>query len=261
MFPPMRIIALAIALACAGATAHAQGYSPAAKRVLDRARAATGGAGWNLLRGWHEVGWQGGARYECWIDPIRYGRREERREQGGLRVRGFNGAGDWEIPPVGPATGTGDRSVIAKARTEAFFAGHLFYFPGRYDASGEHLGVRRSGAEAYDVLSIRPWGGHARELWFSRGSHLLTRMVDRSGPWPVTVELSDYRRVGPVMVAFRYSVDDADPVGVRDRLVERLSFDVADRSVFSLPRPTTEAAGRHLASVEDERVGAARGRD
>jgi len=55
--------------------------------------------------------------------------------------------------------------------------------------------------------------------------------VDRSGGKPVTVELSDYRKVGPVRVAFRFEVE-----GGEARQVETLTFAPADRDLFSLPR-------------------------
>ena len=62
-------------------------------------------------------------------------------------------------------------------------------------------------ASVFDVVEVKPYGGKARELWFDRRSHLLGRIVDRSGPRPVTVSLSDYRRVGPVQVAMRFTVE------------------------------------------------------
>jgi hypothetical protein len=241
-FPLRKLsVTVGLALACAAlaATAQAQGYSAAAQRVLERAIAASGGAAnWNLLRGWHETGRQGGARYETWLDPLRYGVRVETHEPAGLRVHGFNGAGDWQILPTGAVTGVVDHATLAEARTNAFFNVNGFFYPGRFDARGEFLGVRQSGGRAFDVLEVKPWGGKPRELWFDRRDHLLSRMVDRAGPRPVTVELSDYRRVGPVRVAFRFTTNDGNPADAQERQVDSLAFPPADRAMFSLPRPT-----------------------
>src|SRR5690606_1194144 len=61
----------------AGLAAHAR-VSPPAQKVLNRARAVTGGeSAWNAVRGLHETGQDGEARYERWLDPLRYGLRIE----------------------------------------------------------------------------------------------------------------------------------------------------------------------------------------
>ncbi|HEX3699359.1 MAG TPA: hypothetical protein VHV27_01670 [Phenylobacterium sp.] len=239
-----RALFFAAVLALAGPSAHAAqtiGYSPAAQRVLTRARAAAGGAGWNLLRGWHEVGLQGGVRYEAWLDPLRYGLRVELHDPAGLDVHGFNGAGEWRIRASGAVTGVDVRTLPSAARTEAFFDLHGYFYPGRFDASGDYLGVRNAGGHAFDVVRVKPWGGQARELWFDRRSHLLARTVARDGARAVVVELSDYRKVGPIRIAFRETPEDAAFAPAEDRQLQGLDFRPADRARFSLPRPTAEA--------------------
>jgi hypothetical protein len=231
------LAALTAALACAAGVADAEIYSPAAQHVLARARAATGGDGWNILRGMHETGQLGGVHYERWLDPLRYGARLETYEPKGKHVHGFNGGGDWQILPDGAVTGVDDRATVAQARTDAFFAVNAFFYTGRFDAHGVLLGVRKVGNRAFDVVQIQPVGGKPRELWFDRRTHLLGRIVDRTGPQPVTVEVSDYRRVGPVLVAFTYATEGGGPAHTQDRQIESLDFRPADRSLFSLPRP------------------------
>ena len=240
MTPRLRTSLCALALlaalgasASARAEARVQGYSRAAQKVLTQARAATGGNGWNLLRGWRETGHDGGLAYEAWLDPLRYGLRIEVHDgAGGVRTHGFNGQGAWQIAPGGATTGTGDGPAVVEARTEAFFRVGGFFYSGRFDAAGRYLAQRSAGGHSFDVVEVKPWGGRARELWFDRKSHLLTRMVDRSGPKPVTIEVSDYRKVGPVKVAFRYTSSAGDT-----RSIEALTFTPADRNIFSLPRP------------------------
>jgi hypothetical protein len=245
-------LALVFALAGAPAGAHAarhskppQGYSAAAQAVLAQARAAQGGSGWNLLRGWRETGHIGpalahggavGVPYESWFDILRYGMRLETHEPAGLAVQGFNGQGYWRIEPSGATVPVDDRIAVEQARTAAFLGARGYFYPGRFDAHGELLGVRQAGGRAFDVVSVEPYAGRPRELWFDRAGHLLARIVDRSGAQPVTTELSDYRRVGPIRVAFHVTV--RGPGGaVEERQVDTVIFAAPDRSTFGLPRP------------------------
>jgi hypothetical protein len=223
---------LGLALSLVAAQAGAQGYSRTAQRVLAQARAAAGGAAWNKLRGWHEVGRRDGLGYEAWLDPLRYGMRVETREPAGLAIHGFNGLGDWRITAAGAVTGVDVTKTVSAARTEAFYDVHGYFYPGRFDARGEYLGLRRLDGRAFEVVMVKPWGAEPRELWFDRKSHLLARLVDRGGPKPVVVSFSDYRKVGAVRVAFRIAGEDGGPV----RELESLDFTPIDRARFSLPR-------------------------
>ncbi|MFL5295603.1 MAG: hypothetical protein ACJ798_04395 [Phenylobacterium sp.] len=228
-----------VLLAFAGvaqAEAWKQGYSRQAQQVLMRGRGAAGGAAWNYLRGWHETGREGGVPYEAWYDPIRYGMRVERRGPAGLDVRGFNGLGAWRITPAGVASGTGDPGPVGEARSEAFFAMEGFYFSGRFDAAGRYLGPRRADGKSFEAVEVKPYAAPPRELWFDRSTGLLSRIVARVGGRTVITQLSDYRKVGPVRVAFRAVTDDG--LGGRtERIVESVSFTPPDRALFSLPRP------------------------
>ena len=98
-------------------------------------------------------------------------------------------------------------------------------------------GERRANGRSFEVLLVEPWGAAARELWFDRGTGLLGRMVQRGPGKPLTVELSDYRKVGPLKVAFRFVSDDGPGGTVRVRQVRSLDFTPADRAMFSLPAP------------------------
>ena len=232
------VLALAcLALISVGGTARAQ-YSRPAERVLTRAFAATGGSGWYMLRGWHETGRKGGLAYESWIDPLRYGLRTETRDAQGLRIHGFNGQAEWEVGPDGAITAVNDHPTLTKARTEAFFAASCFLFRGRFDARGDYVGVRSLGGRSLDVVRIQPWGGERRELWFDQKSGLLVRIVDRTGPRATAVRVSDYRKVGPVLIPFSLAPEakgaNLDPL-MRQR--ETLVFAPASRDRFSLNRP------------------------
>lgn len=243
------VLAAALALACAvpagaaGARPRvmADGYSRPAEQVLADARKASGGTGWNLLRGLHETGHDvrpgGDVRFETWVDPLRYGMRIERHEPAGLHIEGFNGQGDWQILPDGRTIGIDDRGAVETMRTEAFLAAGGVFYTSRFEAHGELIGVKTLGGHAFDVLNVQPWGGTPRELWFDHRTHLLARIVDRTGPQPVITELSDYRRVGPVTIAFHRRIRGPGPAAIDDRQLDSVIFTPADRALFSLPRP------------------------
>jgi hypothetical protein len=79
------------------------------------------------------------------------------------------------------------------------------------------VGVRRLGGRAFEVVEVQPWGGLPRELWFDQRTHLLARMIDRSGPAPVVYAVSDYRRSGAVLVPFRIAPEPGSPASAQPR--------------------------------------------
>ncbi len=241
---PIRPLILCLALLTGLATAAQAQISPPAQRVISRAFAASGGSGWYLLRGWRETGRRGGLAYESWIDPLRYGMRVETRAPEGLRIEGFNGQAVWQVRPDGAITAVNDHATLAQARTEAFFAAHCYLFPGRFDARGDYLGVRRLQGRSYEVIRMQPWNGEPRELWFDQRTRLLARIVDRTGRRASALRITDYRRVGPLLVPFRLAPEGGDAPGALARQRESLVFTPADRGVFSLDR------GEALAKVQ-----------
>jgi hypothetical protein len=213
----------------AAKTKDAIGYSRPALDVIAAARKATGGPGWDLLRGWHEMGRENGQAYQAWLDPVRYGLRVELHEADGVRTFGFNGGGAWEISAAGQVTGTADPLQVGRARTEAFFRTMGWLWPGRFDAHGALVGLRRAEGRSFQVLEVQPYAGELRELWFDAQTHRLDRIVDRRVP-AAPVRFSDYCKAGPVWVPFHTEAPGAD------RQVETVAFAPADRTLFSLPR-------------------------
>jgi len=225
----------ALATIMSAGVAQAQ-VAPAAKRVLDRARVASGGAAWSRIAGVHEVGTEGGARYERWADPLRFGVRTETDTPAGRVVRGYNGAGAWSQHPAGVNAAGEARPDLGEARSDAFFAAYGYLFPSRFDVRASYVGARRSEGRAFEVIKVQPNGGAPRDLWFDRKTGLLWRMVERTGPQPATVEMSDYRRVGAVMVPFRFTTFGGGAPRPLERKIETVEFKSADRALFSLPR-------------------------
>ena len=234
---------VAVAVLAAGA-AQAQN-SPAAQRVLDKARAASGGsAGWNMLRGVHEVSEEAGKPVERWLDPLRYGLRQETRTDSGAKlIQGYNGAAEWRILASGAATGSDRGPYLAKVRGEAFFAAYGYFYPSRFDLRSSHEGVRQHQGRSYEVLRVQPAGGAPRDLWFDARSRLLGRMVEHDGQGrPTTYEISDYRRVGAVMIPFRVAMSGGGLAAPRERVLSKVDFLPVDRAMFSLPPPAPPTA-------------------
>jgi hypothetical protein len=227
----------ATAAAALAPKALAQPAPGGAQAVLARARAASGGGAWTTLRGLHETGMQDGRPYERWVDVLRWGDRLDTGAAGpGRRTYGYNGFGAW-WRPVGTRTEPGgEREVLLRARTEAFLAAYGFYFSGRFDQRNGYVGGREAGGRRYTVVWVQPAGGEQCDLWFDQSAGLLARIVDR-GQRARTVELSDYRRVGRLMLPFKRVTYGGDLNRPSERIAERVEAAAPDRALFSLPRP------------------------
>ncbi|OHB29177.1 MAG: hypothetical protein A2790_17155 [Phenylobacterium sp. RIFCSPHIGHO2_01_FULL_69_31] len=233
----VRTILVALAAlwaAMAGGVAQAQ-YAPEAVRVMERARAATGGAAWARVAGVHEVGTEEGFRHERWADPLRFGLRTDVAGPAGRVVRGYNGAGAWSLHPAGANVSGEPAPDLRAARTDAYVAGYGYYFRSRFDARASYVGQRRADGRAFEVVKVHPNGGAARELWFDRKTGLLGRIVEAEGAKPLTVEVSDYRKVGALSVPFRFVTMGGGLAKPRTRVLETVQFAPVDRALFSLP--------------------------
>lgn len=220
----------------AGGVAQAQ-YAPEAVRVLERARAATGGAAWGRIGGVHEVGIEGGHRFERWADPLRFGVRTDTGTPAGLVVRGYNGAGAWSLHPANVSTAGEAAPDLAAARSDAYVAGYGYFFRSRFDARASFVGARRADGRNFEVVRVHPNGGQPRDLWFDRKTGLLGRIVAGAGQKPLIVEVSDYRRVAGLMVPFKAVTYGGALSKPRERVLEAVEFKAASREIFSLPRP------------------------
>lgn len=232
-----RLFLFLLALFVFSASAAVAQHAPGSWEVLRRAQAASGGAAaWNAFRGLHETGTEDGVSYERWLDGLRYGDRLTLKAPGGERRYGYNGSGAW-WRPVGSGTWRGSEiELLRRARSEAFFGGYAYYFQGRFDLRSGFVGERQSGGQAYTVIWVHPSGGEPRDLWFDRKTGLLARMVDRTGDRPRTVELSDYRKVGKLLLPFKQVMYGGELTKPRERRIEKIEAVTPDRALFSLPR-------------------------
>ncbi|WP_309643103.1 hypothetical protein [Phenylobacterium sp.] len=224
-----------VAAALMSALPAAAQNSPAAQRVLDKAKAASGARGWNALRALHQVGKDNDAPFERWCDPVRYGVRTETGVGAAKHVEAYNGAADWRMLASGLVVGSADRAVLAEVRSDAFFCAHAYFFPSRFDLRSSHAGRRESGGRTYDVLKVQPVGGEPRDLWFDQRTGMLGLIVDETGPRQGRMELSDYRRVGSVLIPFRATTYGGGRSSPQVRVLERVDLTPVERALFSAP--------------------------
>lgn len=221
------LIALA---ALAAVSASPVPRPPEAGTVLAAAKAAAGGAAFDALEGSHETGTHSGAPYQTWLDFRHYGMRSESGSGEAVRARGFNGRVAWQGTQA-----SSDPAVLAEAITTAFSSNNGFFFPDRFPMTARYLRADAIGAHAFDVVEVAPEGGRAFELWFDRETHLMGRIADTHGTPAVTVDISDYRKVGATLIGFHGVIKLADGTRVDELKVETVEFGPVDRSRFDPP--------------------------
>lgn len=205
--------------------------TPDARALIEAGKAASGGSVWDRLDGSLERGTHGGMAYQTWLDFRHYGMRSE----AGGRVRGFNGQVTWQIAPDGDVQRGSDPAMLAEAITTAFSSNNGFFFPDRFPMTARYLRADALGDHAFDVVEVAPRGGRAFELWFDRATHLLGRIGDLKGSPAVTVDISDYRKVGPVLIGFHGVIRLADGTVADELNLASVELGAADRSLFDPP--------------------------
>jgi hypothetical protein len=204
--------------------------------MIDDAKLATGGAAWDKVQGSYEEGLHGKTPYKTWLDFRSYGMRLEVGRGADVRVRGYDGTTAWQSGSRGTGS-TRDAAALGAARTTAWLSSNGFFFRDRFPADFVKLAPVQADGKAFAVIQATPAGGHALELWIDESSHLITRVVDRSGPSPVTVTASDYRPVGQVRIAFHLTETDADGNVTGQTQLNRVRLGAVARTLFA-PAPS-----------------------
>jgi len=203
-----------------------------ADALLEAAKHAMGGAAWNQVVTWHEIGRvaAGGleGRYESWED-----------------LRTLHDSGSYVLGPASGSQGwDGQRAwstdsekevrietsgeAIAQAIQDAYRGGYAFFFPRRYPSTREDAGTRQAGGVSYAAVKITPQGAEPFEIWFDPVTHMIAREVQLTGTQPHTFILSDFFRVEGVLV----------PRKTIDRVGNDPRFDtVSTASAIDFPAP------------------------
>jgi hypothetical protein len=230
---PIFIAALILAFSPFAALADPASTDPAA--ILRAGKEAAGGRAMDRLTGARETGAHGATSYATWQSFTRYGMRNESQRDGVTTVQGFNGEVQWRVSKDNSVATSGDPAELREAVTTAFFSNNGYFFPDRFKAASRYLRRAVDGGRTFDVIEVEPEGGRAAELWFDHATHLLSRIADPKGPQPVTVDLSDFRKVGDVLVAFRGVVKAPDGTVLDEGKVGTVEFLTLPASMFDPP--------------------------
>ena len=197
------VVVGAIALcSCAG------GEDSAAKGalVIAQAKAATGGEAWDRIRFWYERGRASpssgeSVEYEHWGDLHTLSVRNSNSRSGYMVFDGTMGyvCADADCTSRTPLDGRG-------MRTGAYLASFGFFFSDRFPASFEYRGTQTDSGTEYEVVRVAPTGMDVVEIWVDSGTQRVARLVQQ--PAAERTDLSDYRRVGDVLVPFGSRVAD-----------------------------------------------------
>ncbi len=230
-----RPIAFVVIAVLFSGEAQAADSESIADKILTEAKSASGGSAWDRIRGWHETGLHNGARYDTWLNPIRYGMAYRQTRDGKTSWSGFDGVAAWARGPDGVVHIDRDANAVSGARQTAYLSINGFFFRNRFPATAVFVGERMASGRRVDVLNITPKGCKPLEVWFDHETHLMAAAVDRSGTAAIVATGSDYHRVGGLMVPFHISVSDGTPQHHQDARLIGVNFAPADLSTFAPP--------------------------
>lgn len=209
----MRKLYLLIFLLIPGVAAAAA-PTPAPARLLDQAKAASGGDAWNgihtlRMEGTVETGGLSGTFTQ--LEDLETGRSVNHFELGSLTgAQGFDGTVGWNQSPGGEVSPNDSPAAKQADVTSAYQTAQGWWAPRRWPAKIESLGPRKDGKDVFQVLRITPQGGRTFELWIDAKTHLIARTVEATGMGSVemTNYFSDYRTVHGVKLPFHQLVSN-----------------------------------------------------
>lgn len=224
--------------------------APDAAALLARARAVSGGDRWDAVTALTGRGTMKAAGLSGSVDTredLLTGRSVARYSLGLYQgANGYDGSISWNQDPGGEVARLDAPAAQREARTAAWLSARAFWYPQRGRADYGAPQAREHGGRRYTVVTAKPDGGDAVELWFDDASGHLARFVtgleaqDRS-----TTELSDWREVEGLRLPFRQSVDrGADAANRVEIVYDSLTTQapVADAD-FAVP---VMAGGAHI---------------
>ena len=215
-------------------------------KIIQAAKAATGGTKWDAVKNWHETGTLsvGGidGTYETWLDlPDIHG--AQIYILGPTKgSQGWNGKVSWSTDASDQLRIETSRESIASAIKGFYQATHAFLFPERYPAEIQYSGVKENDGKRCDVLTIKPKDSDSFEIWLEQSSHLIVRMVDLTGEQPQSSYFSDFRDVDGLLLPFQTRVSIGDPKYDQKMFSQKIDFNtqVAEER-FDPPKQVLDA--------------------
>lgn len=228
-------LSLVAALASFAAPASAKPSSHKAMAILAEVKTASGGAAWDKVAGWHENGVHGTTAYETQLDYLHYGSLFKQTRDGQTHLRGFNGTVAWDEGPDGKVVLSTEPSRLADARTTAYGSINGFFFSDRFPARFDYLRAVKEGGHRYDVLRIVPEGANPFELWVDRATHLVAKLVDRSGKRPVVATITGYEEVEGLKLGSGFTISDGVPAHAQTVHIGSYELAPVSRAIFDPP--------------------------
>lgn len=228
-------LAAACLLAAVALPAASGSSADRAMAILASAKSASGGAAWDNVTGWHERGTHGDVAYETLLDLHQEGSLFKETKDGQTSTRGFNGAVAWEQKPDGQVSQSTEPARLADARLSWYASASAFFFPERFPARFADLGKQTDGKTVYDRLRITPAGGNPFELWIDRSTHLVARLVDRTGPKPLTATVGGYEEFDGLKLPTGFTVGDATPGHAQQAQILSYELTPVPRATFDPP--------------------------
>jgi len=199
--------ALGLTLTALCAAAGAAETPDKANALIQAAEQAMGGAAWAKVITWHETGQvtAGGlsGSYESWQDL------QTLHNSGSFILGPVSGSQGWDGKQAWTTDNTKEVRIetsgeaVAQAIQDAYRGGYAFFFPDRFASVREYAGARQAEGAAYEAVKITPRGSEPFEIWFDPATHLIAREVQLTGGQPHTFILSNFSRVGGILVPKR----------------------------------------------------------
>jgi hypothetical protein len=234
------LIPLWIFLWTAGAAVSA--VQETAAGVLARAKEASGGSAWDVVRSVHikaglAVGGMKGAS-ETWDDVLK-GRSLTRFSVGPVSgAQGFDGTTSWSQDGSGQSLADEDVEARESAVNSAFIRTMAFWFPQRWESRMEYQGRVEEKGKHFHVVEITPKGGRTFGLWIDVATNLFDRIVDKTSTGVQTTFYSGYREVSGVRIAFTSRTTNGTEKYDQSSTSEAVAINVPLEAVpFAMPAP------------------------
>lgn len=215
---------------------------PDAATLLERARAATGGARWDTaaaLSGRGEMRAAGLTGTVETLEDLTDGRSVARYDLGLFKgANGFDGTVSWNQDPGGEVARLDAADAQRQARTAAWLSARAYWYPQRGKASYAAAQPREHDGRRYTVVTATPAGGDTVELWIAADSGRIERLVTGlSAQDRLITTFSDWRDVDGVSLPFRQIVDRGADTANRVEIVYATltTQATADDAAFAVP--------------------------
>jgi hypothetical protein len=208
--------------------------------VLAKSKAAAGGTAIDAINS-TEIHWKvstGGLDgVATTFEDSMGGRYVDRFEIGPVKgAAGFDGEKSWEQDTSGQLRVEDTEDGRQAAANEAYRRTYS-YWTHRRPGEIEYLREDDDSGRKVHVLSVKPAGGRAFELWIDAVSYYITRTVEKTAIRTVTVYLSDYSDVGGVKLAHTVRVNTGEEKYDSHLTLVEQTFNGVEAAVFAMPPP------------------------